>query len=147
MSKKPEARKGNVLRKYEGTNLLFFLIFVIALGVFVALVFQSYKNPGEEPSKKSANGNGIVSEVISPSAESCIFYLGTRLSESSLRYRSRLDIPVTDDGLARDLFAISGVAEVIVDQKLIILRKSPSAHWEAIQPSAREIINNHLHMH
>jgi hypothetical protein len=147
MSRKPEARKGNVLRKYEGTNLLFFLVFVIALGVFVSLVFQSYKNSGENSSKESADGNGIVSEVVSPAAESCLFYLGTKLSESSHRYRSQLDIPVTDDGLARDLFAISGVVEVIVDQKLVILQKSSAAHWEAIQPSAREVISHHLHMH
>jgi len=42
---------------------------------------------------------------------------------------------------------VNGVVEVVVDQKLIILQKSPSARWETIESSAREVIRNHLHMH
>jgi hypothetical protein len=141
------ARRGNILKRYEGTNLLFFLVFVIALGLFVSLVFNSYRNSGERPSAESADDNGIVSEVVSDAAESCIFYLGTKLSESSHAYRSQMDISVTDDGLVKELFAISGVVRVLVDQKLVMLQKSPSARWETIQPSAREVISKHLHMH
>ncbi len=139
-------RKGNVLRRYEGTNLLFFLAFAVVLAGFVAWVFQSYRSPGVETSDDSAEGKGVVSELISPD-DSCIFYLGTKLSESGRRYRGNAEIPPTDDGLIRDLFGIEGVTGVVVDQKMIILQKWPAARWEAIQPMAKEVINNHLHMH
>lgn len=139
-------RKGNVLRRYEGMNLLFFLSFAVVLAGFVAWVFHSYRNPRIETSDESAEGNGVVSELISPD-DSCIFYLSTRISESGRRYRGKAEIPPTDDGLIRDLFGIEGVAGVVVDQKMVILQKWPAARWEAIQPMAREVINNHLHMH
>jgi hypothetical protein len=141
------ARRGNILKRYEGSNLLFFLVFVIALGLFVSLVFQSYRKSGEKPASAADDDNGIVSEAVSSAAESCLFYLGTKLSESNRTCRSQMDIPVTDDGLVRDLFAISGVVGVVVDQRLVVLQKSPAARWETIQPSAREVINRHLHMH
>jgi hypothetical protein len=139
-------RKGNVLRRYEGANLLFFLAFAVVLAGFVAWVFHSYRNPGESAVDDAGDGSGVVSELVSPD-DSCIFYLSTRLSESGRRYRSRMDVPSTDDGLVRDLFGIEGVTGVVVDQKMVILQKWPAARWEAIQPQAKEVINNHLHMH
>ncbi len=139
-------RKGNVLRRYEGANLLFFLAFAVILAGFVAWVFQSYRNPGDGAVEETGDANGVVSELISPD-DSCIFYLSTKLSESGHRYRSRMEIPPTDDGLVRDLFGIDGVTGVVVDQKMVILQKWPASRWEAIQPMAKEVINNHLHMH
>ncbi len=136
----------NILKKYEGTNLLFFLFFILALGVFVSWVFQSFKSPNaiapNEPSDE-----GIVSEVVTPESETCVFYLGTKLSESNHQYRTRADIPPTDDGLVAGLFGIPGVDVVVIDQKLVMLQKSPLARWEKIGPSVREVIKDHLHMH
>ncbi len=146
MPRKPLVRKGKTLTRYEGMNLLFFLACILALGVFVSYVFQVYRTAGQRP-PKATDENGIVSEVVSTTAESGLFYLGTKVSESSRVYSSRGQIPKNDDGLVRDLFAIPGVVEVQVDQRLIVLRKAPSAHWEEIQPGAREVIGRHLHMH
>jgi hypothetical protein len=137
----------NILRKYEWTNLLFFVLIMMALGVFVALVFQSYSNPNRGRSKESGSTGGVLSEVVAPGSDTCIFYLGTALSPTTRRYLSRMEIPATDDGLVSGLFGITGVESVVVDQRLIMLNKSPSARWEAIQPQAREVINKHLHMH
>lgn len=145
MSKGPSVHKGNALRRYEGMNLLFFLGFVLALGVFVAFVFNSYRLAGERDSDSSAEGGGILQEAASPESNSCIFYLGTRISESNNVYRSSLDVPVTDDGLVNGLFGIAGVTEVVINKKTVILQKLPSVSWETIQPRARELINKHLH--
>ncbi len=142
MSRKQGVRTGNVLRQYEATNLLFFLAFVLALGAFVAFVFKSYKDSGKG-AEDEAN-SGIVSEVVAPSTESCMYYLSTRVSETSHRYRTALEIPPNDSGLVRDLFAIPGVIEVLVAQRLIVVQKSPSARWELIQPRAREVIEHYL---
>lgn len=136
----------HVLRRYEGTNLLFFLVFILALGVFVAWVFRSYKSPNAVTPSEPDN-RGILSEVVTPGSETCVFYLGTRLSETNRQYRRRTDIPVTDDGFVAGLFAIPGVDVVVVDQKLVMLQKTSMVRWEKIQPSAREVIKSHLHMH
>jgi hypothetical protein len=134
------------LKKYEIKNLVFFLSFIVALGVLGAFVFKSYKDRDLVP-PKPFDPNGILNEFISPTADSCYFHLGTRLTESTQRYHSPKDIPAADDGLIKGLFSISGVVEVVVDQKLVVLQKSPKAHWEEIQPAAREILTAHLHMH
>jgi hypothetical protein len=139
-------KKRNVLRRYEGANLLFFLAFAVVLAGFVAWVFQSYRDPGVVTPEESGEGGGVVSELISPD-DSCIFYLSTKLSESGRRYRGKAEIPPTDDGLVRNLFGVEGVTGVVVDQKMVILQKWPTARWEAIQPQAKEVINSHLHMH
>ncbi len=146
MARKPASRRGKPLTRYEGMNLLFFLGCIVVLGVFVSYVFQVYRTAGLPPPKPS-NENGIVSEVVSTTAESGLFYLGTRLTDSSRVYHNPGEIPSTDDGLVRDLLALPGVVEVQIDQRLVVLRKSPSAHWEEIQPGAREVIGRHLHMH
>ena len=146
LNSRERVRMGNAHRKYEGTNLLFFLVFILALGVFVAWVFQSYKTRGERPERAHAD-DGIVTEAVSETSGSCLFYLGAKVSEKSSTYMGPSDIPHTDDGMVKDFFSIPGVVEVTVDQRLIVLQKAPSAHWEEIQPAAREIIRNHLHLH
>ena len=146
MAKTPGAPGRNVLKRYEVKNLLFFLLFIGALAVFVALVFKWYGDSGKK-SPRSTKDNGIVSEAVSPAADLCLFYLGTQISTSNRRYRSMLEIPPTDDGLVRGLFAVSGVSEVIVNQRLIVIQKSPAARWETIRPGVREVIAQHLHMH
>ena len=90
---------------------------------------------------------GVISDELNPGSDMGIFYLGTKLTESSRQYRSRLDIPVTDDGLVRDLFGLPGVEELTIDQKMIIVKKSTGTHWEEIQPGVRRIVKNHLHIH
>jgi len=126
-------------------NLLFFLGFALALGVFVAFVFNSYRLAGDKDADSSTEGEGIVQEACSPESNSCVFYLGTRISEANNVYRSSLDVPVTDDGLVIGLFGIAGVTEVVINKKTVMLQKAPSAHWENIQPRARELISRHLH--
>ena len=137
---------GNAHRKYEGTNLLFFLVFILVLGLFVAWVFQSYKTRGQRPERTRVD-DGIITEVVSEASGTCLFYLGTKMSETSNKYRGPADIPRSDDGMIQAFFSIPGVVEVTVDQRLVVIRKAPSAHWEEIQPAAREIIRNHLHLH
>jgi hypothetical protein len=146
MSGKSGARRGNILRRYEVVNLLFFLTLILALGVFVSLVFKSYST-GEPPPEAFADGPGILAEIITPEDDSCVFYLGTKITEISRGYRSQLDIPVTDDGLLKGLFSIPGVIDVVINQRSIVIQKSPSANWWTIQSGAREVINQHLHMH
>ena len=146
MPNKPGSPRRNVLGKYEGMNLLFFLTFILVLGGFVGWVFQSYKDRNTRPAKTLVD-EGIISEVVSETSGTCLFYLGTTLSENSRKYSSRADVPPTDDGMIRDFLAIPGVVQVTVDRRLIVLSKSPSVYWEAIQPGAREIIRNHFHMH
>lgn len=141
------ARRGNVLKSYELTNLLFFLIIILGLGVFVAWVFRSYSNPDGQARRVSPENAGIQSEVFSPFSDSCIFYVGTKLTDAQWRCRSPLEIPVADDGFVAELFAIPGVVEVVVDQTLVVIQKSSTVNWEAILPQARTVINKHLHMH
>jgi hypothetical protein len=133
------------LKKYEVTNLLFFLFLIVALGVLVTFVFRYYgtRNTGEEEEGDS----GVVSDSLSPASDVGMFYLGTKLTETTHQFHSRLEVPVTDDGLIKDLFDLSGVEEVTLDQKIIVIRKSPSARWEGIQPGVRRIVKSHLHIH
>ncbi len=133
------------LKKYEIQNLLFFLILIVALGVLVTFVFRHYGTRGQEAEDDSAAG--VISDQLNPASDMGVFYLGTKLSERSLQYRGTLEIPVTDDGLIRDLFNLPGVEEVTVDQRMIIIRKSPGSRWEAIQPGVRQIVKSHLHLH
>lgn len=140
--RKPGARKKS-LKGYEWTNLLVFLFFIGALAVFVSFVFQSYKHRGEKPTEEFAD-EGVLSTIVAPGSDTCIFYLGTKLSETNQTYRSRLEIPVTDDGFIRDLFAVEGVSEVVIDQRLVMIQRAPGARWEAIQPAVREVINKRV---
>lgn len=140
-----KSRSGKTLKKYELTNLLFFLVLIVALGVLVTFVFRHYGNRDQYISDGSAAG--VVSEAVSPGSDIGLFYLDTRLSETTRQYRSRIEIPATDDGLLQELFALPGIEEVTVDQKVLILKKNGSSPWDNIQPGVRRIVKEHLHLH
>jgi hypothetical protein len=133
------------LKKYEITNLLFFLTLIVALGVLVSFVFRFYGTRNKESSNEGALG--IVSEVLGQGSDVGIFYLDTKISETTRQYRSRLEIPATDDGLIAELFALPGVEEITIDQRMIVLRKNGSVRWESIGPGVHRIVKNHLHLH
>ena len=102
------------LKRYEITNLLFFLTVIVVLGVLVSFVFHYY---GTRNQKVPDEGNlGVVSAALSEGSDVGVFHLGTRISETSLQYRSRLEIPVTDDGLLTELFSLPGVEEITINQ-------------------------------
>jgi hypothetical protein len=130
------------LKKYEITNLLFFLAIIVALGILVTFVFRHYGTRGQLiPDEAKA---GVVSEVTDPGSDIGIFYLGARISETSRQYRSRLEIPVTDEGLVRELFDLPGVEEVTINQRVIMLKKNAAAGWNSITPGVHRIVKNHL---
>jgi hypothetical protein len=131
--------------KYEFANLLFFLVLIIALGVGVAFVFRYYGTRNTEPEREA--DLGVVSDALSAGSDVGMFYLGTKLSETSQQFRSRLEVPVTDDGLIKDLFDLPGVEEVTLDQRIIVIRKDTATRWESIQPGVRRIVKAHLHIH
>jgi len=133
------------LKKYEVTNLLFFLALIVALGVLVSFVFRYYGTRNQESSSEAEVG--VISDALDAGSDVGLFYLDTKLSETSRQYRSRLDIPVTDDGLIRELFSLPGVEEITLNQKIIMLKKSTSTRWESIQPGVRRIVKGHLHLH
>jgi hypothetical protein len=133
------------LKKYEITNLLFFLTVIVVLGVLVSFVFRYYGTRNEESSGEGELG--VISEALDARSDVGLFYLGTKLSETNHQYRSRLEIPVTDDGLVKELFSLPGVEEVTINQKIIMLKKATSTPWEAIQPGVRRIVKGHLHLH
>ena len=116
------------LKRYEITNLLFFLTVIVALGVLVSFVFHHYGTRYEKP-PDNANA-GVISESL-----------------TSHQYQSRLEIPVTDDGLIRGLFSLPGVESVTINQSVIIIRKSSSVQWNRIQPGVHQIVKEHLHIH
>jgi len=127
-----------VLRRYEGLNLVLLLFAVVALTIFSTWVFQFYSNPDQE-------GDGqkeILSEVFTDS-DVCMFTVGARLTHTSHRYQSPAEI-ITSDPLARKLFGVPGIIEVAINEKSVVLRKLPSARWEAIKPAARGIISDYL---
>ncbi len=133
------------LKKYELTNLLFFLTLIIALGVLVTVVFRHYGTRNMETADDS--NAGVISDQLNSASDVGIFYLGTKITDSSRQYRNILEIPVTDDGLVRQLFDLPGVEELTIDQRMIIVKKSTGARWEGIQPGVRQIVKNHLHLH
>ncbi len=140
------ARSGRrSLKKYELTNLLFFVLLIVALGVLVAFVFRYYgtRPIGAEPESDM----GVVSTSLSSTSDVGMFYLGTKLAETSHQFRSRLEVPVTDDGLLKDMFDIPGVEEITLGERIIVIRKSNSARWEGIEPGVRRLVKNHLHIH
>jgi hypothetical protein len=136
---------GRSLKKYEIANLLFFLAVIIALGVMVTFVFRYYGTRNQKPAEEE--DMGVISDALSDGSDVGLFYLGTKLSETTHQYRSRLDIPVTDDGLLRELFSLPGVEEITLDQRIIVVKKTASARWESIQPGVRRIVRAHLHIH
>ncbi len=134
------------LKGYEVQNLVVFLCFILGLGGLGAFVFVSYRDKDKVPPKE-INTNGILNEVVSSTSNSCYFYLEMELTQSTHKYHNKQDIPATDDGFAKGLFDIPGVIEVTIDKSMVVLQKSPKAHWEEIRPLARDIIGAHQHMH
>lgn len=141
MSRNPKSLKG-----YEAKNLIFFLCFIVAMIGGGSFIFHAFKVK-DLPPEKPFDPHGILSEVVSTVSDSCYFYLGTDIAPATRTFHNRLEIPAKDDGLIKGLFGIPGVVEVVIDKKLVVLTKDPKAHWEAIQPAAREVIKAHLHMH
>jgi len=139
------SRGGRSLKKYERSNLLFFLFIIVALGTLVSFVFHHYGTRNMGIAEDS--DPGVISESVSSVSDVGLFYLGTKLSERTIECRSRLEIPVTDDGLLKELFALPGVEEVTLNQKVIVIRKTSSTGWERIQPGVRRIVKEHLHIH
>ncbi|MFB3903908.1 MAG: NifU N-terminal domain-containing protein [Acidobacteriota bacterium] len=138
MPERPRIYGRKTLRKYEGLNLVLLLMAVVGLTVFSTWVFQSYSNPDEgDDSRKE-----ILSEVFTDS-DVCMFTVGAQLTHTSHRYGSPAEI-ITSDPLARKLFGIPGIVEVSIHQKSVVLRKLPSARWEAIRPAARGVITDYL---
>jgi hypothetical protein len=133
------------LKKYEVTNLLFFLTLIVALGILVTFVFRYYGKGSQTISDETKKG--VISVALSPGSDVGLFYLGTNLSQTNHQYRNRLEIPVTDDGLLRDLFNLPGVEEITLNQKVLIIKKSPEAEWVSIQAGVRQIVARHLHIH
>ena len=140
-----KSRSGRSLKKYELYNLVFFLAIIAAFGVLVTFVFRHYGKGNQTSSEESVVG--VVSDAVGPGSDVGLFYLDTKLSDSTRQYRSRLEIPPTDDGLVRELFALPGIEEVTIDQKVIILKKNGSSNWESIQSGVRRIVKEHLHIH
>ncbi|MBZ5498478.1 MAG: NifU N-terminal domain-containing protein [Acidobacteriia bacterium] len=124
-------------------NLLFFMVFIGGLLVLGAFVLKGFRDKDKVPPKE-IDPSGILDEVTSSTANSCYFYLGSKLSETAHKYHTRQEIPPADE-LAKKLFNIPGVIEVTIDKTMVVLQKAPKAHWEEIRPAAREIITAHIH--
>jgi hypothetical protein len=133
-----------VHRKYEWSNLLFFLSVAVALVLFVMLVFKIYSTPEVVPSKAKSAYSVILRELVPPSSNNCIFYLETEVAGDSRRYNSVTEIPAGDSGLIKSLFQLQGVMGVQINQRSIVLYKTPSAHWQEIRPGAREAITKYV---
>ncbi len=133
---------GKSLKKYEATNLLFFLTLIAVLGILVTFVFHYYESKNRIVSDESKTG--VISQVTGEQSDIGIFYLGSRISETSLQYKSRLEIPVTDTGLVRELFSLPGVDEVTINQRTIMIKKSSAVRWSSIVPGVHRIVETYL---
>ena len=140
------ARSGRrSLKKYELSNLLFFVALIVAFGVLVTFVFRFYGTRNTEP--ESDSDSGVVSESLSDASDVGMFFLGSKITETNHQFRSRLEIPVTDDGFLRELFDLPGVEEITLNQTSILVRKNTSTRWGSIQPGVHRIVKAHLHLH
>ena len=135
--------KGN-LKGYEFSNLLFFLVLIIVLGGGCWWVLYHYGTKDRlvivdpEP--------GISSEHISD--DIAAFYLeGFNIVGVTRQYRSRLEIPSTDDGLIRGLFDLPGVEELTVQPQLIMVKKNGTVSWDELRGPIRDVVKKHLHSH
>jgi hypothetical protein len=133
------------LKKYEITNLFFFLGLILALGVLVTFVFRHYGNRDRDVFEEGERG--IISEALYPGNDLGVFRLGTKLYQTSRQFRNPMQIPVTDDGFLKELFDIPGVEEVMVDQNSLMIRKTSSVPWESIRPGVQQVVLRHLHLH
>jgi len=135
---------GKSLKGYEFTNLLFFLVLIIVLAGGCWLVF--YHIGTKDRVVVVEIDPGIASEETSEDIS--LFYLeGFHIVGTSRTYRSRLEIPSTDDGLVRSLFDLPGVEEIVIEPQLIILKKNGATSWDKLREPVRGIIKSHLHSH
>ncbi|RPI22417.1 MAG: hypothetical protein EHM61_22345 [Acidobacteria bacterium] len=138
MAGKPRVHGRKSLIRYEWLNLVLLMFAVVVLTLFSSWVFQYYSKPDTELDGEAS----ILSEVVTD-ADVCMFTVGTRLTHTSRRYQSPLDI-TPNDTLAKNLFGIGGIVEVSIHEKSVVLRKIPSVRWETIQPAARGIITDYM---
>jgi len=132
------------LKGYEFSNLLFFLGLIIVLGGGCWWVLYHYGTKDRivvvDPDP------GISSELIND--DIAAYYLeGFRIVGVTRQYRSRLEIPSTDDGLIRGLFDLPGVEELTIQPQLVMLKKNGTVSWDILSGQIRDILNNHLHSH
>jgi len=132
------------LKGYEFSNLLFFLGLMIVLGAVCWGVLYSIGT-------KDRVGPIIVEPGISEevtSGDIIVFYLeGFQIVATARQYRSRLEIPSTDDGLIRGLFDLNGVEEISMLPQSVTVKKNGDVNWNTLRGPIREIISNHLHSH
>jgi hypothetical protein len=132
------------LKGYEFSNLLFFLGLMVVLGGICWLVL--YHIGTRDRQQVVIVEPGISQEATS--GDIALFYLeGFQIVGTERTYRSRLEIPATDDGFIRGLFDIPGVEELTIRPQLVMVRKNGDVSWDRIRGSIREVINNHLHSH
>ena len=132
------------LKGYEFSNLLFFLGLIVVLGGGCWWVLYHYGTKDRvvivDPDP------GITSEHTTE--DIAVFYLeGFRIVGVTRQYRSRLEIPSTDDGFIKDLFDLPGVEELTVEPNVIMVKKNGTITWEKLSGLIRVVINNHLHSH
>jgi len=131
------------LKGYELNNLLFFLGMIVILGgvcwIFYNLVT---KNPDPVIDIEPA----ITSEVTT--GDIAVFELeGFNLVGMSRSYRSRLEIPVTDDGLIQGLYDLPGVEEIVLEPRRVIIKKNGTVEWNTLSGSITNVLKDHLHSH
>ena len=89
---------------------------------------------------------GIAQELIND--DIAVYYLeGFRIVGITRQYRSRLEIPSTDDGFIRSLFDLPGVEELTVEPNVIMVKKNGTVTWDKLSGPIRSIITSHLHSH
>ena len=132
------------LKGYELTNLMFFLVLIIVLAAGCWWVF--YHIGTKDRVVVVEVDPGISSEQTTD--DIALFYLeGFHIVGMSRTYRGRLEIPSTDDGLIRGLFDLPGVEELVIEPKLVIVKKNGTVEWNKLSGPIRNVINNHLHSH
>ena len=132
------------LKSYEFSNLIFLLLLIIVLGggCWWAITFFGTKNQVVVKEVEP----GISSEEFSE--DIALFYLeGFHIVGTTRTYRSRLEIPTTDDGLIRSLFDLPGLEEVVIEPQLIIVKKNGTVTWDKLSEPLRILVKNHLHSH
>jgi len=109
----PSGRRS--LKKYELTNLLFFLVLIVALGVVVTFVFRHYgtRNMGPVGEAEWASCRNRWDS----GSDVGMFYLGADLSETKPSVPQPVGHSVTDDGFLKELFSLPGVEEITVGQE------------------------------
>ena len=132
------------LKGYELTNLLFFLVLIVVLGAGCWWVFYHIGTKDRIVVVDAAPG--ISLEVTTD--DIAMFYLeGFNIVGMSRTYRSRLEIPSTDDGFIRGLFDLPGVEELVIEPKLVIVKKNGTVNWDKLSGPVSDIIKKHLHSH